>query len=172
MALGLLMWCAAGVGYAASIVLDRLRAPVAGCIVLMVWVTASGYDPGLNLWDSWGVAAVVPSLSADRWYLELMYISTIRQYMGTWEIKEPFQDLPYYHLANYWRCVGGLAAIGLGLRVVACVLLAMQLEPGASSSCFGLSLAGCRHYLAERLCCIRARSRRRAPSSEVASTSR
>ena len=79
MALGLLMWCAAGVGYAASIALDRLRAPVAGCIVLMIWVTTSGYDPSLNLWDSWGLAAAVPSLSPDRWYLELMYISTIRQ---------------------------------------------------------------------------------------------
>ena len=157
-ALGLLMWCAAGVGYAASIALDRLRAPVAGCIVLMVWITTSGYDPSLNLWDSWGLAAVVPSLSPDRWYLELVYISTIRQYMGSWEIKEPFQDLPFYHLADYWRCVGGLVAIGLGLRVVACALLVAQLEPGASSS-LGLSLGGCRQFVVERLSCVRARSR-------------
>ena len=57
----------------------RLRAPVAGCIVLMLWITSSGFDPSLKLWDSWGLAALVPSLSPDRWYLELMYISTIRQ---------------------------------------------------------------------------------------------
>ena len=52
---------------------------MAGCIVLMLWITSSGYDPSLKLWDSWGLAALVPSLSPDRWYLELMYISTIRR---------------------------------------------------------------------------------------------
>ena len=167
LALSLLMWCAAGVGYAVSIVLDRLRAPVAGCVVLMVWVTTSGYDPSLDQWSSWGVVRIVPALSPDRWYLELMYISTIRQYMGTWEIKEPFQDLPWYHLADYWLCVGALAAIGLGLRLVACTLLVLQHEPGASPS-LGLSFAGCWRCLLERLSCAGTRSRRRASAAGTA----
>ena len=45
------MWCTSGVGYVASIMLDRLRAPVAGCVVLMVWLTTSGFDPKLEQWQ-------------------------------------------------------------------------------------------------------------------------
>ena len=84
--------------------------------------------------------------------------------MRSWEIKEPFQDLPFYHLADYWRCVGGLVAIGLGLRVLACALLVAQLEPGGASASLGLGLGGCRQLVAERLSCVRLRARSRTPN--------
>ena len=74
-------------------------------------------------------------------------------------IKEPFQEVPFYHLADYPRCVGGLVALGLGLRLLACALLVAQLEPGGASASLGLGLGGCRQFVAERLSCVRARSR-------------
>ena len=81
--------------------------------------------------------------------------------MASWEIKEPFQEVPFYHLADYPRCVGGLVALGLGLRLLACALLVAQLEPGGASASLGLGLGlgGCRQFVAERLSCVRARSR-------------
>jgi len=170
LAVGLLMWCASGVGFVVSITLDRLRAPVAGCVLLMVWVTTSGFDPKLEQWSRWGAAGLVPALSPDRWYQELMYTSTIAQYATEWDgIREPYPDWPSFRLANYWRCAGALALLGLGMRAVACALLTLKLEPAVAAAAADANagwcgLDGLRRCLVERLCCAvsrHGRARRR-----------
>ena len=73
--LALLMWNAAAVGHVASILLDKVRASVVGCMVLMAWVTTNGLGPTRVKWEAWGLAPL-PALSPHRWYCELMYTST------------------------------------------------------------------------------------------------
>ena len=166
------MWCAAGVGAIVSIVLDKLRAPVAGCVVLMIWITTSGFDPKLEQWQQWGAAAVVPSLSPDRWYAELMYTSTITQYKASWDIREPFQDWPSWSVARFWHCAASLLLLGCGMHAVAGVLLVLRIDPAAAGGGGATGVAaGCRQRLFESFCCgLGARARRRQHSGAVSSS--
>ena len=64
--------CLYPVAYAVSIVLDKVRASVAGSVVLMYWVTTNGLSPRLEEWKQWGLVGTLPSSSPERWYAEFV----------------------------------------------------------------------------------------------------
>ena len=57
-----------------------------------------------------------------RRYIELMYVSTARQYASRWDVTVGMAAYGYRD-DDYWLAVWSIVAIGFGLRVLACALL-------------------------------------------------
>ena len=123
LALTLLVWCACGVGYVVSIALDKVRASVAGSVVLMLWIMSNGMSPRRQEWSAWGLG-ILPRLSPQSWYLELLYVSTVRQYAAEWDVANGIANFGFRE-GDYWLAVRSMLAIGVGLRVLACLMLAV-----------------------------------------------
>ena len=127
--LALLMWNAAAVGHVASILLDKVRASVVGCMVLMAWVTTNGLGPTRVKWQAWGLAPL-PALSPHRWYCELMYTSTAARYADEWDTSVGLAAWGYA-ADGAPRAARWLLAVGAGWRLLTVAALLAAHEPGA-----------------------------------------